>query len=152
MALQALLASSHLLHEIQKNAANHGVIVDGAHIDIPKMMAQKDKAVTGLTKGVEGLFKKNKVLQYFNNAACAADHLDLDTVRAHNVGPSEFVCQLHIAVQVAYVKGWGRLKRVDEVEVALLDGGSTILKAKNIIIATGSEVAPLPGIEIDEER
>lgn len=59
--LQALLASSHLLHEIQKNAANHGVMVDGAHIDIPKMMAQKDKAVTGLTKGVEGLFKKNKV-------------------------------------------------------------------------------------------
>ena len=81
MALQALLASSHLLHEIQKNAANHGVIVDGAHIDIPKMMAQKDKAVTGLTKGVEGLFKKNKVLQYSNKAARAADHLDLDTVR-----------------------------------------------------------------------
>ena len=50
------------------------------------------------------------------------------------------------------MKGWGRLKSVDEVEVALLDGGSTILKAKNIIIATGSEVAPLPGIEIDEER
>ena len=59
--LQALLASSHLLHEIQKNAAKHGVIVAGAHIDIPKMMAQKDKAVMGLTKGVEGLFKKNKV-------------------------------------------------------------------------------------------
>ncbi len=30
-------------------------------MDIKKMMAQKDKAVTGLTKGVEGLFKKNKV-------------------------------------------------------------------------------------------
>ena len=30
-------------------------------LDIKKMMAQKDKAVTGLTKGVEGLFKKNKV-------------------------------------------------------------------------------------------
>lgn len=61
LLLQALLASSHLLHEIQKNAANHGVMVDGARIDIPKMMAQKDKAVMGLTKGVEGLFKKNKV-------------------------------------------------------------------------------------------
>ncbi|CAK0784019.1 dihydrolipoamide dehydrogenase precursor [Coccomyxa viridis] len=110
---KALLASSHLLHEIQKNAASHGVIVDGAHIDIPKMMAQKDKAVTGLTKGVEGLFKKNKV---------------------------------------EYVKGWGKLNSTNEVEVALLDGGSTTLRAKNIIIATGSEVAPLPGIEIDEER
>ena len=62
------------------------------------------------------------------------------------------MCQLHVAVQVAYVKGWGRLKSVNEVEIALLDGGSTTLKAKNIIIATGSEVAPLPGIEMDEER
>lgn len=58
--LQALLASSHLYHEVQKNAASHGVIVDGARIDIGKMMAQKDKAVSGLTKGVEGLFKKYK--------------------------------------------------------------------------------------------
>ncbi len=74
VALQALLASSHLLHEIQKNAANHGVIVDGAHIDIPKMMAQKDKAVTGLTKGVEGLFKKNKVLHHITIMQLAAYH------------------------------------------------------------------------------
>lgn len=50
------------------------------------------------------------------------------------------------------MKGWGKLNRTNEVEVALLDGGSTTLRAKNIIIATGSEVAPLPGIEIDEER
>ena len=59
-ATQALLASSHLYHEVQKNAASHGVIVDGARIDITKMMAQKEKAVSGLTKGVEGLFKKYK--------------------------------------------------------------------------------------------
>ena len=92
MALQALLASSHLLHEIQKNAANHGVIVDGAHIDIPKMMAQKDKAVTGLTKGVEGLFKKNKVPQYFNNAACVAHHLELDTVHMPTMSNRPHLC------------------------------------------------------------
>ena len=59
--VQALLASSHLLHEVKKNAVDHGVIVDGVRIDIGKMMAQKDKAVSGLTKGVEGLFKKYKV-------------------------------------------------------------------------------------------
>ncbi len=84
MHLQALLASSHLLHEIQKNAASHGVIVDGAHIDIPKMMAQKDKAVTGLTKGVEGLFKKNKVriLSKPGRSPCIILNLPLDLSRA----------------------------------------------------------------------
>lgn len=54
--------------------------------------------------------------------------------------------------QVEYVKGWGKLTGAEEVEVILLEGGTKTLKAKNIIIATGSEVAPLPGIEIDEER
>jgi dihydrolipoamide dehydrogenase len=49
------------MHEIQKNAESHGIIVDGARLDIAKMMAQKDKAVSGLTKGIEGLFKKYKV-------------------------------------------------------------------------------------------
>lgn len=55
-------------------------------------------------------------------------------------------------LQVEYKKGWGKLKSGSEVEVDLIDGGSETLNAKNIIIATGSEVAPLPGIEIDEER
>ncbi len=49
------------MHEIQKNAEHHGIIVDGARLDIDKMMAQKDNAVSGLTKGIEGLFKKYKV-------------------------------------------------------------------------------------------
>ena len=152
LILQALLASSHLLHEIQKNAANHGVMVDGAHIDIPKMMAQKDKAVTGLTKGVEGLFKKNKVCWSHERHLQAEPCLCAVVCRVlPHVHESDVSCGL-IWPQVEYVKGWGKLKSADEVEVALLDGGSTTLKANNIIIATGSEVAPLPGIKIDEER
>ncbi len=51
-----------------------------------------------------------------------------------------------------YVKGWGSLKTPTSVEVALLDGSMTTLEAKNILIATGSEVTPLPGVPIDEER
>ncbi len=57
---QALLASSHLYHEVKKNAASHGVMVDGVKMDLGKMMEQKETAVAGLTKGIEGLFKKYK--------------------------------------------------------------------------------------------
>ena len=66
----------------------------------------------------------------------------------------QFACRIGtlMRLQVEYVKGWGKVKDGKQVEVALLDGGSKTLQAKNIIIATGSEVAPLPGIEIDEER
>ncbi|KAI8819091.1 uncharacterized protein EV422DRAFT_535080 [Fimicolochytrium jonesii] len=49
-----------------------------------------------------------------------------------------------------YVKGWGKIVSPNEVSVEGEDGQKTI-KTKNIIIATGSEVTPFPGVEIDEE-
>jgi dihydrolipoamide dehydrogenase len=54
--------------------------------------------------------------------------------------------------KVDEIKGAARIVAADSVEVALLDGGTRMLKTKNIVIATGSEVTPLPGIEIDEDR
>lgn len=62
------------------------------------------------------------------------------------------VCWWPWCVQVEYVKGWGSIKGPNEVEVSLLEGGSTTLSAKNILIATGSEVTPLPGVPVDEKR
>lgn len=76
------------------------------------MLKAKEQAVTGLTKGVEGLFKKNKV---------------------------------------TYIKGTGSFASPTQIDVALNDGGNTSVTAKNVIIATGSEVTPFPGLEIDEK-
>jgi dihydrolipoamide dehydrogenase len=53
---------------------------------------------------------------------------------------------------VEYVQGWGKLKSASEVEVAKADGTKLVLSSKSIIIATGSEVTPLPGAIVDEER
>lgn len=53
--------------------------------------------------------------------------------------------------KVDVIKGRGRIKAPGEVEVTG-DKESQIIKAKNIVIAAGSDVTPLPGIEIDEER
>ncbi|EPS44606.1 hypothetical protein H072_1410 [Dactylellina haptotyla CBS 200.50] len=54
---------------------------------------------------------------------------------------------------VDYVKGTGSIANETEVKVQPLDGGSEIsLKTKNIIIATGSEATPFPGLEIDEKK
>ena len=54
--------------------------------------------------------------------------------------------------KVEWIKGAATFKSKDSVDVALNDGGSRTVKAKDIIIATGSDVAHLPGIEIDEEQ
>jgi len=55
---------------------------------------------------------------------------------------------------VDYVKGWGKFKSENEITVDLNDGGVDEFKAKNIIIATGSEPNELPpssGLVFDEE-
>ncbi|XP_065863888.1 dihydrolipoyl dehydrogenase 1, mitochondrial [Euphorbia lathyris] len=110
---KALLHSSHMFHEAQHSFANHGVKFASVEVDLPAMMNQKNKAVANLTRGIEGLFKKNKV---------------------------------------TYVKGYGKLISPSEVSVDTIEGGETVVKGKNIIIATGSDVKSLPGITIDEKK
>jgi dihydrolipoamide dehydrogenase len=77
------------------------------------MMSNKEKSVEVLTKGVEFLFKKNKV---------------------------------------TYFKGKGVIFSKDVVVVYENNNKRTNIKAKNIVIATGSSPTSLPGIEIDEKN
>ncbi|GAA99805.1 uncharacterized protein L969DRAFT_100794 [Mixia osmundae IAM 14324] len=54
--------------------------------------------------------------------------------------------------KVDYIKGTASFHSPTELDVSLNDGGETRISAKNVIIATGSEVTPFPGIEVDEKR
>jgi len=110
---KALLHSSHLFEHAVKDFSHHGINVGSINIDLSKMMANKAKAVKGLTGGIEGLFKKNKV---------------------------------------DYVKGWGKIEAAGKVAVDLTAGGSTLISAKNIIIAVGSEPSPLPTCPVDNAK
>jgi dihydrolipoamide dehydrogenase len=58
---KALLNASHKYHEAKHDFAKFGITFDKLDINVDQMLEQKKKAVTGLTKGIEGLFKKNKV-------------------------------------------------------------------------------------------
>ena len=53
---------------------------------------------------------------------------------------------------VEYIKGTAAFSGEHEVKVNLTEGGEQTLRAKNFIIATGSEATPFPGLEIDEKR
>src|SRR5215813_8703814 len=54
--------------------------------------------------------------------------------------------------KVAYVKGAARLLGANKISVAANGAAGQTIEAKNIVIATGSEVMPLPGVEIDEQQ
>lgn len=108
------IPSKALLHASEKfeDAAHHmgdmGIKIKGASVDWSGMQGFKDGVVEANTKGIEFLFKKNKV---------------------------------------THIKGAAEIVKAGEVKVE----GQTY-KADSIIIATGSDVVGLPGIEIDEER
>ena len=71
-----------------------------------------------------------------------------DKVVADNTRGVEFLFKKH---KIAYVKGTGRIQRAGLVEASLLEGGDVGLAARGIVIATGSDSAPLAGIEVDEK-
>ena len=82
--------------------------------------------------------------------------LDLAAMMAHK---TKVVGELTKGVEFLLKKnkseaivGEGRVTAPGKVTVTRADGTTRELEAKNILIATGSEVAPLPGVTIDEER
>lgn len=82
--------------------------------------------------------------------------LDLGTMMAQKddavKGLTEGVAFLMKKNKVTHFHGRGTIKGAGNVDVTGADGTTQTLSTKNIVIATGSEPATLPGIEIDEER
>ena len=109
---KSLLNLSENFHKAKKDFNKQGIEIEGIKLNIEKMMSNKNKSVQVLTKGVEFLFKKNKV---------------------------------------TYIKGKGVLFSKNDI-VVYENNKRTNYKAKNIVIATGSAVVSLPGIEIDEKN
>jgi len=68
---KALLNASEKYHEACHSLADFGVKPGNVDLDLATMMAQKDKIVADLTKGIELLFKKNKV-DYLRGSATLA--------------------------------------------------------------------------------
>ena len=110
---KALLQASEKYEEAQHGLAAMGIKAGKVALDLKAMLSHKDKVVGDLTKGVEFLFKKNKI---------------------------------------AYLKGTGTIKGSGTLTVTDADGKVQEVAAKHIIIATGSDHMPLPGVEIDEKR
>jgi dihydrolipoamide dehydrogenase len=64
---KALLESSELYTEARQSFARHGIVLSSVELDLKAMLRRKEQIVNGLTKGVESLFKKNKITRYFGH-------------------------------------------------------------------------------------
>ncbi len=109
---KALLESSERFLELNEDFAKHGIKATGVSLDLPAMMRRKEQVVNVLTRGVDSLFKKNKITRYLGHGKIA---------------------------------GTGRIQVQAEKE-------EIELKARHIIIATGSKPATLSGVQLDGNR
>ena len=71
---KALLDSSHHYHNLSHLLPQHGISTSEARIDVAAMLARKDKIVKQLTRGITGLFKKNKVTAFSGTASFRDPH------------------------------------------------------------------------------
>ncbi len=58
---KALLASSEEFENILHHVEDHGISVGNVKLDLTKMLARKESIVSKMTKGIEFLFRKNKI-------------------------------------------------------------------------------------------
>jgi dihydrolipoamide dehydrogenase len=110
---KAMLNASELYEEAAHKFAEMGIRVGTPAIDLATMLKYRQQAVDGNVKGVDYLFRKNKIETFH---------------------------------------GAGRIAAPGKVEVKNADGKAQILETKAIVVASGSDVARLNGIEIDEKR
>ncbi|MGY6643584.1 MAG: dihydrolipoyl dehydrogenase [Salinarimonas sp.] len=110
---KALLHASHMFEEAGTHFKTLGIDVGKPKLDLKAMLAHKNDAIEGNTKGIEFLLKKNKIDAFH---------------------------------------GTGKILAAGKVSVTGEDGKVQEIETKNIVIATGSDVVSLPGIEIDEKR
>src|SRR5207247_2301206 len=69
---KALLTSSDHFVFVEKEAAKHGIVIDGARVDLAKMQERKDKVVKTFNSGVRTLMKTNKVTTFAGLASITA--------------------------------------------------------------------------------
>ena len=110
---KALLNSSEKYESINSaQLDDFGINLSSVKLNISKMMENKDNIVSDLTKGIDFLFKKNKISSFEGNGYIAS--------------PNEIIVSKN--------------------------GKEEVIKSNKILIATGSVVAPLNNIKIDEKN
>jgi dihydrolipoamide dehydrogenase len=65
---KALLDTSHHYYNLQHTLPAHGISVKNASIDVATMIARKNQVVSNLTRGISGLFRKNKIMSIAGTA------------------------------------------------------------------------------------
>jgi len=137
---KALLHSSEQYEWLRLHAAEHGIAVDGLRLDLPTMMARKTDVVAQNTKGVEFLFKKNKITWAKGLGSLKADNIvevtAADGTISHWQGTSVILAMGSTPVELPFL-------RFDEQRVLSNVGALMIPEVPKHLIVVGGGVIGL---------
>ena len=94
---KALLESSENVEKIEHKFGDHGISISGLKVDVTKMQGRKDTIVGKMTKGIEFLFRKNKVtwLKGFGSFVSGGESY---TIEVKNGETKEQVTAKHVII------------------------------------------------------
>ena len=136
---KSLLHSSHMYSAIKKDTRRFGISVDNLRFDLSKMMKAKDDTVLQLTRGIEYLFKKNKVDRIHGTA----EIVDRNQVKVTGLETS----QIYHAENIVIATGSEPMSipglTINEKTVVSSTGALSLSKVPSTLVVVGGGVIGL---------
>ncbi|SDW33343.1 dihydrolipoyl dehydrogenase [Nitrosomonas oligotropha] len=116
---KALLESSENYFQIQHKVSAHGITAENVSVDVPVMIARKDKIVTMFTTGIASLFKKNKVKSMHGRGTLLKRDASANTwqIKVDDNGTAETIQAKHVIVATGSVPRPLPFAEVDNVMI-----------------------------------
>lgn len=136
---KALLQSSEYYHQASHDFAAHGIEVK-PKLDLATMLGRKDAVVASLTKGIDFLYRKNKITR-FEGSACLRQGLEIEITDGASQGTRLKAAKIMIATGSQSVDLPGIT--IDEKTIVSSTGALSFAKVPHHLVVIGGGVIGL---------
>lgn len=137
---KALLEISHKFHDANHSFEKLGIAISKPKIDVNKLIANKNEIISGLTNGIAGLFKKNKI-QHIHGTASFVDRNTIEVV--DDKGAKSKISAKNIIIATGSKVTQLPNVEIDEEIIVSSTGALELKKVPNKMIVIGAGVIGL---------
>jgi len=137
---KALLEISHKFHDANHSFEKLGITISKPKIDVNKLIANKNEIISGLTNGIAGLFKKNKV-QHIHGTASFIDRNTIEVI--DDKGSKTKISAKNIIIATGSKVTQLPNVEIDEEIIVSSTGALELKKVPNKMIVIGAGVIGL---------